>query len=459
MIRVAMICLLSIISLCATAQTPRPLQDLTTLASPATGDLAYMVDVSASNASRKITLGALQSWWSIATSQITGTLPIANGGTGATTAGGARTALGLDIGTNVQAFDAQLQQIADLADPNADRLLFWDDSAGALTWLTAGSGLSISGTTITASGGGGGSGTVTSVDVSGASTGLTFSGGPITTGGTITLGGTLGLANGGTGSILGDPDSDNVMMWNDTISAIALQELSPTLQLKFGAFGVSDALEEWDAKTAPTGDVVGTNDTQTITYKTLSTGTAIDLGSDATGDIYYRNSGGDLARLGIGSSNQVLTVDSGLPAWKSSAVTIKKPTNTTKNADTTYTADPHLQFSMAANTTYSIRAVVNFYASVVPDFKIQITGPASPTVYYAKHRRTAATLTTDTVGVDTAYSTSIAITSTGSGYGIIEYTILVQNGANAGTFAVEWAQNTSDASDTIVLAGSYIEYR
>jgi hypothetical protein len=44
---------------------------------------------------------------------------------------------------------------ASLADPDADRLLFWDDSAGQVTWLTAGSGLSISGTTITATGGGG----------------------------------------------------------------------------------------------------------------------------------------------------------------------------------------------------------------------------------------------------------------------------------------------------------------
>ena len=43
-------------------------------------------------------------------------------------------------------------------------------------------------------------GTVTSVDVSGGSTGLTFSGGPITTAGTITMSGTLGTANGGTGS-------------------------------------------------------------------------------------------------------------------------------------------------------------------------------------------------------------------------------------------------------------------
>ena len=43
-------------------------------------------------------------------------------------------------------------------------------------------------------------GTVTSVDVAGGTTGLTFSGGPITTAGTITMAGTLGTANGGTGS-------------------------------------------------------------------------------------------------------------------------------------------------------------------------------------------------------------------------------------------------------------------
>lgn len=47
---------------------------------------------------------------------------------------------------------------------------------------------------------GGGSGTVTSVDVSGGTTGLTTAGGPITTSGTITIGGTLNVANGGTGA-------------------------------------------------------------------------------------------------------------------------------------------------------------------------------------------------------------------------------------------------------------------
>ena len=67
--------------------------------------------------------------------------------------------------------------------------------------LVAGTNVTITGTwpnqTINSTGGGG-SGTVTSVAVSGGTTGLTTSGGPITTSGTITLAGTLAIANGGT---------------------------------------------------------------------------------------------------------------------------------------------------------------------------------------------------------------------------------------------------------------------
>ena len=41
-----------------------------------------------------------------------------------------------------------------LTDPNADRVLFWDDSAGQMAWLTMGTGLSITGTTLESTGGG-----------------------------------------------------------------------------------------------------------------------------------------------------------------------------------------------------------------------------------------------------------------------------------------------------------------
>jgi hypothetical protein len=71
------------------------------------------------------------------------------------------------------------------------------------TTLTAGSNITITNgvgsITIASSGGGGGSGTVTSVNVSGGTTGLTYSGGPVTTSGTITMAGTLVVGNGGTG--------------------------------------------------------------------------------------------------------------------------------------------------------------------------------------------------------------------------------------------------------------------
>lgn len=49
-----------------------------------------------------------------------------------------------------QTLNANLTSLSSLADPNADRIVFWDDSAGAYQFLTISTGLSLSGTTITA---------------------------------------------------------------------------------------------------------------------------------------------------------------------------------------------------------------------------------------------------------------------------------------------------------------------
>jgi hypothetical protein len=68
-----------------------------------------------------------------------------------------------------------------------------------------------------------GTGTVTSVDVSGGTTGLTTSGGPVTGSGTITLAGTLAVANGGTGATT--ITANSVVLGNGTS---AVQTVAPS---------------------------------------------------------------------------------------------------------------------------------------------------------------------------------------------------------------------------------------
>jgi hypothetical protein len=71
-----------------------------------------------------------------------------------------------------------------------------------------------------------GGGTVTSINASGGTTGLSFTGGPITTFGTLTLGGTLAVANGGTGASVAGTARTNLGAAasgaNTDISSIAL---------------------------------------------------------------------------------------------------------------------------------------------------------------------------------------------------------------------------------------------
>jgi hypothetical protein len=83
-------------------------------------------------------------------------------------------------------------------------------------------------------------GSVTSVDVSGGTTGLTTSGGPITGSGTITLAGTLGVANGGTGAttLTGVVKGNGTSPF--TTGAVALgSEVSGTLPVANGGTGAT----------------------------------------------------------------------------------------------------------------------------------------------------------------------------------------------------------------------------
>jgi hypothetical protein len=152
------------------------------------------------------------------TTGVTGILPVANGGTGAST--------GIPLGSAVTGTLAVANGGTGQTSYTDGQLLIGNSTGNTLTKasLTAGSGV-----TITPGAGsiqiaftGPGSGSVTSVDVSGGTTGLTTSGGPVTSAGTVTLAGTLNVANGGTGAT--SLTANNVILGNGTS---AVQVVAP----------------------------------------------------------------------------------------------------------------------------------------------------------------------------------------------------------------------------------------
>jgi len=77
------------------------------------------------------------------------------------------------------------------------------------------------------------------------------------------------------------------------------------------------------AGTGLTGGGTGGTVTLDLTTPVASTNGGTGLSSFTTGDMIYSSSGNTLAKLGIGTTSQVLTVASGTPAWTTPAASVK----------------------------------------------------------------------------------------------------------------------------------------
>jgi surface protein len=161
-------------------------------------------------------------------------------------------------------------------------------------------------------------GTVTEFDISGGETGLLTSGGPITSTGTITLGGTLSILHGGTGANtstdallnLGAYPYDNPLQFTSNTGTVTSVGITSTDLVITGGPISSSGTFNISLNTVPISKG-GTGATGTIAaFNALSPATG-------TGDLIYFN-GTNNVRLPIGSSDQVLTVSSGIPAWVTS---------------------------------------------------------------------------------------------------------------------------------------------
>ena len=236
--------------------------------------------------------------------------------------------------------------------------------------------------------------------------------------------GQLPLANGGTGASLTDPNADRIMFWDDSAGATAY--LSPAAPLAIS--GTSIDINA--ATTTADGTCELATDAETVT------------GTDTTRCATPSGVAAAIAAGGGGGS-----------AWTS----VFKTSDTSRSSTSTVSADPVLQFSMAANTKYVIRGSLFVLTTATADFKFAVNGPSSPTTL-------SGGLTTMTQGA-VAGNTISAYTGTGNGIDIssgtaayASFEIVVDN-VNAGTFSVDWSQRVSDGAATVLKTGSFIEYR
>jgi hypothetical protein len=151
---------------------------------------------------------------------------------------------------------------------------------------------------VNAGGGGNGTGTVTSVAVSGGTTGLTTSGGPITTNGTITLNGTVNIANGGTGAITATAARTNLSAAksgaNTDITSIALTTGTITSAPSASTDIVNKAYADSVGATYTNG--TGLNLTSN-TFSIADTGTAGTYGSASIVPVLTTNAQGQVTSV------------------------------------------------------------------------------------------------------------------------------------------------------------------
>jgi hypothetical protein len=230
-----------------------------TLVATSSGGTVTSVDASGGTTGLSLTGGPITT---SGTLTLSGTLAVANGGTGGTTQSAGRAGLGATtVGEN----------LFTLTNPSAIRFLRVnaDNTVSALDAPNF----------RTAIGAGTGSGTVTSVDASGGTTGLSFSGGPVTGSGTLTLAGTLAVTNGGTG---GTSQSTARSGLGATAVGANFFTLTNPSSVTFVRINADNTISTLDAPTFRTAIGAGTSSTTGTVTSVSGTGSVNGLSLSGT---------------------------------------------------------------------------------------------------------------------------------------------------------------------------------
>lgn len=138
---------------------------------------------------------------------------------------------------------------------------------------------------------------------------------------------------------------------------------------------------------------------------------------------------------------------------------VHKAADTSRASTTTATDDPDLTVTLASGATYAIDCLlIASSSSVNPDLKFQFTRPTNTAseVRYDTVETAVGVITTSANGG--ALGSIFTVPLTATNFHRIKLFGKITTTAS-GTFAISWAQNTSDAAATVMRAGSFCEFR
>jgi len=164
--------------------------------------------------------------------------------------------------------------------------------------------------------------------------------------------------------------------------------------------------------------------------------------------------GNSLADSGFAAADFALAAHTHADAWTEK----DKAANFTKTSSIALSSDPDLTFNMVANTTYLIECRLYINSLSTSGFRVGITGPASPTLLQCVG------FDIDDTGNFGAFAASSYTTVRNNTPASTENIVLtlqmrIANGANAGAFAIQFAQGTSNAAAATLYKGSYMRYK
>lgn len=140
-------------------------------------------------------------------------------------------------------------------------------------------------------------------------------------------------------------------------------------------------------------------------------------------------------------------------------IATKAADGTPVNNSTTLVADSELFLAVEANASYTFDGYLLSNSGTTPDIKIGATGPTGATMRWSLIGPPTTVTSAAASDVDFGLATTISITHSRAGVAgnlaLLPYGRLLI-GANAGTFTITMAQATATASDTKLLADSWI---